>query len=561
MRYTLRTADPVAARELARATGLAPMVCQLLLHRGLTSSEQLTGYANPKLAGLTPPTAMVDRQLAADRIASAIRRRERIAVFGDYDVDGTTSAAVLSDSLAALGADVVAFVANRFSGGYGFSAEALARVSEAGPALIITCDCGSSDHERIATAQARGVDVVVVDHHLVPPEPLPALAFLNPHRPDCGFPYKGMASAGLVFSLAAAVRNALGARLELRDWLDLVALGTIADVAPLDGDNRALVRAGLMRIAQGQARPGIAALCELAGPRAGNMGAIDLSFRVTPRLNAAGRMGDPSLTLDLLRARTLEEARELATRVDGINNERKATERVVTTAAIEQVRAVYGGRLPAVIVAAGDGWHRGVVGITAARMADTFGVSAIAIAFDGDIGHGSGRARDGYPLFDAIERQRSLLLAFGGHQAASGLSLNRARLDEFRAAMTDSTSRQADVGAGESAVSVDVVLDGNAMAVPAASELWALEPVGEGNPEPIVLLSGAVVDRVRAVGDGHLKLSLRVGRQSVSAFGYELAARAPAAGARIDALGTLRPDHWSGGDRVELRLIDFEPAQ
>jgi len=560
MRYTLRTADPVAAQELARATGLAPMVCQVLLHRGLTSSKELTGYANPKLAGLTPPSRMVDRQLAADRIASAIRRRERIAVFGDYDVDGTTSAAILSDTLSALGADVVAFVANRFSGGYGFSEEALARVSDAAPALIITCDCGSSDHERIATAQARGVDVIVVDHHLVPQEHLPALAFLNPHRPDCGFPYKGMASAGLVFSLAAAVRAALGAQLELRDWLDLVALGTIADVAPLDGDNRALVRAGLMRIAQGQARPGIAALCELAGPRAGNMGAIDLSFRVTPRLNAAGRMGDPRLTLDLLRARTLEEARELATRVDGINNERKATERIVTAAAIEQVRAVYGERIPAVIVAAGEGWHRGVVGITAARLADTFGVSAIAIAFDGDIGHGSGRARDGYPLFDAIERQRSRLLAFGGHQAASGLSLSRAQFDEFRAAMTESAPRPAGVG-GNSVVAVDAVLDGNAMAVPSATELWALEPVGEKNPEPIALLSGAVVDRVRPVGEGHVKLTLRVGRQSVSAFGYELAARAPAAGDRIDALGMLRPDHWSGGDRVELRLIDFESAQ
>lgn len=560
MHYTLRTADPVAAQELARATGLAPMVCQVLLHRGFSASEQVEAYANPKLAGLTPPSTMADRQLAADRIASAIRRRERIAVFGDYDVDGTTSAAILSDTLTALGGDVLAFVANRFSGGYGFSVEALTRASQAGPGLIITCDCGSSDHERIATAQVRGIDVIVVDHHLVPQEPLPALAFLNPHRPDCGFPYKGMASAGLVFSLAAAVRTALGAKLELRDWLDLVALGTIADVAPLDGDNRALVRAGLMRIAQGQARPGIAALCELAGPRAGNMGAIDLSFRVTPRLNAAGRMGDPTLTLELLRARTLEEARELASRIDGINTERKATERAVTAAAIEQVRSVYGQRLPAVIVAAGEGWHRGVVGITAARMAETFGVSAIAIAFDGDVGHGSGRARDGYPLFDAIERQRSLLLAFGGHQAASGLSLNRAQLDEFRAAMTNSEPERADLG-GKSAVAVDVVLDGNAMGVPTASQLWALEPVGEKNPEPIVLLAAAVVDRVRPVGEGHLKMNLRVGRQSVSAFGYELASRSPAVGDRIDALGTLRPDHWSGGDRVELRLMDFEPAQ
>jgi single-stranded-DNA-specific exonuclease len=557
VKYTLRAADPDAARELGRSAQIAPMVAQVLLQRGIGQPDLARAFTQPKLASLSAPDAMADRALAADRLASAIRRRERIAVFGDYDVDGTTSAAILSDTLQALGADVTAFVANRFEGGYGFNDHALTRVLTAKPAVIVTCDCGSSDHERIARARAAGVDVLVVDHHLVPTEPLPALAFLNPHRPECGFAYKGLASAGLVFSLAAAVRGALGKTLDLRPWLDLVALGTIADVAPLDGDNRALVRAGLMRIAEGQARPGIAALCQIAGRQAQRMGAIDVAFRLTPRLNAAGRMGDPTLTLDLLRANDADHAKELAMRIDGINEQRKAVEREVTAAAVAQVRAHYGERLPAVIVAAGEGWHRGVVGITAARLSETFGVSAIAIAFEGDIGHGSARARDGFALYDAIERCRPLLRAFGGHQAASGLSLHRDQLDALREALAEHTMPiAADVHDAES--TIDVAIDGNVMPLPTASELWALEPLGERNPEPRVLLQQAVVERARTVGEGHLKLTLRVGRQVVSAFGYELASQMPAPGQRVNAIGMLRPDHWAGENQVELRMTALE---
>lgn len=556
MKYTLRAADPDAARELGRAAQIAPMVAQVLLQRGIDRPDRALAFAQPKLASLSSPEAMADRALAADRLASAIRRGERIAVFGDYDVDGTTSTAILSDTLQALGADVTAFVANRFEGGYGFNDQALTRVLGAKPQVIVTCDCGSSDHEQIARARAAGVDVIVVDHHLVPAEPLPALAFLNPHRPECGFAYKGMASAGLVFSLAAAVRGVLGKTLDLRPWLDLVALGTIADVAPLDGDNRALVRAGLLRIAEGQARPGVAALLQVAGRQAGRMGAIDVAFRLTPRLNAAGRMGDPALTLELLRATDATRAKDLATQIDLINEQRKAVEREVTATAIEQVRTHYGAQLPSVIVAAGEAWHRGVVGITAARLSETFGVSAIAIAFEGDVGHGSARARDGFALYDAIERCRPLLRAFGGHQAASGLSLHRDNLAAFRDALAQQPASTESAQEPESWI--DVAIDGNAMTIPTASELWALEPLGERNPEPRVLLAQAVVERARMVGEGHLKLTLRVGRQVLSAFGYELGSRLPTPGQRINAIGMLRPDHWAGENQVELRMTDLE---
>ena len=327
MQLRIRESDPVAARELAQALSISGATAQILLHRGFVQPDAARAFLSPRLAELSSPDAMIDREAAAERIAAAIRGRQRIAIFGDYDVDGMTSAAVLAGILERLGARVAVLLANRFEGGYGLSDEALARVMETAPAVARDQHCGSSDHARIARARAAGIDVIVVDHHLVPAEPLPALAFLNPHRPDCGFAYKGLCSAGLALSLGAAVRARLGVELDLRAFLDLVALGTIADVAPLDGDNRRLVRAGLALLASPRARPGVAALRELAKITPGaTIGAQDVAFRMTPRLNAAGRLGDPTLTLSLLRARDVPEARALAARIEQLNDQRKALE-------------------------------------------------------------------------------------------------------------------------------------------------------------------------------------------------------------------------------------------
>jgi single-stranded-DNA-specific exonuclease len=558
MRLEIRPPDPAASASLAQALGLAPATAQVLLHRGLRDADAARRFLTPRLADLTPPAAMVDRELAGDRLARAVRAGERIAVFGDYDVDGTTSAAILSGILEQLGAEVAVLLASRFEGGYGLSDVALERALAANPAILVTCDCGSSDHARIEQARARGVDVIVVDHHLVPDEPLPALAFLNPHRPDCGFAYKGLCSAGLALSLGAEVRARLRASVDLRQWLDLVALGTIADVAPLDGDNRSLVRAGLSLLASPDARPGVLALRELAKIQPGAaLSAIDVSYRMTPRLNAPGRLGDSTLSLSLLRARGLQEARALAARVEQCNDERKAIEARVTEQAFEQLAALYGSEPQRGVVLAGEGWHRGVLGISAARVSERFGVPAIVIGAEGGVGHGSGRAPDGFPLFDAIARCSRHLERFGGHQAASGLSLRSERLDAFREQFgIESAALQQSV-AGPAPTPVDVTIGADGYALPPASDLARLEPLGEGNSEPVFLIAAARVESIRVVGSGHLKLGLRAGEQRVSAFGLDMGARAPELGQSIDAVGSLRPDTWNGGEQVELRLIDF----
>ena len=560
-RHDIRRADPHAAGELGRVLDVSASLAQVLLHRGLSTTDPVAArdFLAPKLADLTPPDAMLDRALAADRLARAIRAGERIAVFGDYDVDGTTSAALLADVLEALGGEVVALVASRFSGGYGFSDEALARVVDTGAKVLVTCDCGSSDHPRIAAARARGIDVLVVDHHLVPEETLPAMAFLNPHRPECGFAYKHLTSAGLALSLAAAVRVALGKKLDLRPWLDLVALGTIADVAPLDGDNRRLVRAGLGHLALEHARPGIVALRDVARVRAGTpLGAIDVAFRLAPRLNAAGRLGDPTITLELLRARTPAVARALAQQIDALNEQRKQVERAVTEAAIAQVLDVYGERPSAGIVVAAEGWHRGVVGITAARLVDRFDVPVVVIGIDDGIGHGSCRAPDGFRLFDAVSACASVLERFGGHQAAAGLTVRAPRVESLRAMFDDAVRDvSATFGVTRTETPIDLAIDGSTFTVPPARELALLEPLGAGNEEPLFGLPGVTVVRASIVSERHLKLSLRCGRTPIEAFGYDLAGRIGAAHGQIDLVGSLRPDSWRGGDAVELRITEL----
>lgn len=554
--------DPLLAGEMGRAWGVSPVIAQLLIDRGVGRGAA-ERFLFPKLAHLTAPDAMADRAIAAQRIAHAVRRSERVVVFGDYDVDGTTSCTIMAGIIGSLGGNVVALVGNRFDGGYGLSEPALGRIMAERPGLLITCDCGSSDHARIDKARRAGVDVIVVDHHLVPAEPLAALAFLNPHRPECGFPYKGLCSAGLALSVGAALRAELKSSLDLRQWLDLVALGTIADVAPLDGDNRALVRAGLVALAAENARPGVVALREAAKLRPSSaLGAIDVAFRMTPRLNAAGRLGDPAVTLALLRSRDLYEARALAAQIERLNTERKEIEQGVTRGALAQVGSDADVRHG--LVAASSDFHRGVVGISAARLVDRFQRPSLVIALEGGVGHGSGRAPDGFPLHAALVRVGHLLDKFGGHDAAVGLSVRADRIDALRAAFDQACAELWPSGAAGALASqpveteVDARLGDGLYALPSASELMLLEPLGEKNPEPIFEVTGDVL-RAQVVGDGHLKLSLLVAGRELSAFGYQLGAQAAALVGRIRARGALRPDSFRGGEHIELRLEHCEP--
>lgn len=482
-------------------------------------------------------------------------------MFGDYDVDGTTSATIVSEVIERCGGTVSTFIARRFDGGYGLSNAAVDRMLEVRPSLVVTCDCGSSDHERIERLRKLGVDVVVVDHHLVPKESLPAYAFLNPHQPGCGFAYKHMTSAGLAFCLGAALRASLGVELDMRSMLDLVALGTIADVAPMDGDNRRLVRSGLELLGRPDVRPGIAALRELAKIKPGSfVTAQDVAFRFAPRLNAAGRIADPSLTLALLRSKTQTEARALAQEVEVINQTRRSLEAGITEQAIAQVIEVYGEAPSHGIVVAGQGWHRGVVGITAARLVDRFRVPVVAIGIDDETGHGSCRAPDGFQLYDAVAACREALLVFGGHQAAAGLTVRAERVPLLRELFADAAKDSRASEGADDAIEVDVVLDDFGGELPSAKELGLLEPTGMTNPEPSFGIREAKVERAFVVGGSHLKLDLSVRGKRLSAFGYEMGALIPGPLAVVSVSGSLRADNWKGGDNIEMKLETLHRA-
>jgi single-stranded-DNA-specific exonuclease len=540
------------ARSLGRSLKLTTTIAEWLRSQGHGDSDATRRFLSPKLQHLSAPDGMADRSLAADRLASAVRRKERIAVFGDYDCDGITSAAIMTEVLRALGGDVTPLLASRFDGGYGVSSAAAERIVTSGARVLVTCDCGSSDHASLDSLRARGIDTIVIDHHLVPDEPLPALAFLNPHRPDCGFSYKGLASCGLALSIGAALRATLGQKLDLRQWLDLVAIGTIADVAPLDGDNRALVRAGLGVIGA-PVRPGLRALSALAKIEGGSpLGARVVAFRIAPRINAPGRLGAPDLALKLLLARSDAEAGELAARIEGISDRRRELQECMVAEAIAEIeRDGYAER--SAIVVGREGWNPGVVGIVAGRLSDRYRRPAIVIGFEGGVGRGSVRGPKGARLHDALSSVSALLDRFGGHQAAAGLEVRYERLADLREAFEQAVEATGSArGLDENRDLVRLVPDDELFRV--VTDIEQLEPCGHSNPAPRLIVD-AKVQEAREVRGGHLKLELSLENgHRLSGFGVAMGQMAGSLAGSVSLVGTLGRDTYVGGSAVEIRV-------
>jgi single-stranded-DNA-specific exonuclease len=554
--------DPGPAGEealvLARESGLSITVADVLARRSAPRGAVLERWLEPKLAHLTQPQAMADLDAACARLADAIARREPIAVFGDYDCDGITATTVMTEALRALGGEVTPLLASRFAGGYGLSGPALERVRASGARVLVTCDCGSSDHERLWTARQAGIDAIVIDHHLVPDETLPAFAFLNPHRPECGHPYKGLASCGLALVVAAALRRRLGVELDVRRWLDLVAVGTVADVAPLDGDNRVMVRAGL-RVVDHGGRPGLKALAVLgAGGRRVPVTATDVAYQIAPRLNAPGRLGDPAAALELLCETDRERAWALAERLEALTVERRALQRRITGEALADIAACGFDADPALVLAQ-QGWHPGVVGIVAGRLADLTGKPTVVVALEGTRGRGSVRGPQGFRLYDALVACKETLLGFGGHQAAAGIEVAAAGVERFRDAWRTACAAQL-LGAPPRARQLcDARLDDRDDLGQVLADLERLEPCGERNPAPRLWLGRAPVTAARVVGEHHLRLDVELRGRTITAFAPEMArvieGVSTLAGRQVTLVGKMRRDHYRGGDAPEI-LVD-----
>jgi single-stranded-DNA-specific exonuclease len=546
------------ARSLGRALSLTTTVAEWLLCCGHDDSDATRRFLEPRLAHLSDPGAMADRSVAADRLAHAIRRGERITVFGDYDCDGITSAAIMTEVLRALGGEVTPLLASRFDGGYGVSPAATERIVDSGATVLVTCDCGSSDHASLHRIAARGLDTIVIDHHLVPDEPLPAVAFLNPHRPDCGFAYKGLASCGLALSVGAALRAALGRSLDLRQWLDLVAIGTIADVAPLDGDNRALVRAGLARLSSAP-RPGLRALAALAKVDVGHpLSAREVAFRIAPRLNAPGRLGPPDVALELLLARSDEAAETLAVTVDALSEKRKSIQEGMAAEAVAEIEREGWASRPAIVVGR-EGWSSGIVGIVAGRLADRYEKPVVVVGFDGGHGRGSVRGPRGIALYDALARCSDCLVRFGGHQSAAGLELHAARLGDLRDAFEAAVRVRSAAGEPSRPKATAVRLSADDAPARVLADIERLEPCGEANPSPRIYVEGKIAE-AKSVKGGHLKLDLVLnGGQRLGCFGIGMGQSGESLEGTVALLGELRRDTWRGHGAVELFVEKLLP--
>ena len=540
----------------------APLVARLLWNRGVRDPDSAADFLRPTLArGLRSPLLMKDMQRAASRLADAIEAGETIAVYGDYDVDGVTGAAELVLFLREVGAAPLVHVANRGREGYGLHADVLRRLRTTGARVVVTADCGTADSDELALAADLGLDVIVCDHHHAPRTRPPAMALLNPLQPGCEFPFKGLSGAGVVFYLLMGLRAELRARgrtdlPDLRRYLDLVALGTVADVVPLREENRVLVAHGLRLLEHGE-RAGVQALKEIALVESASVRAI--GYRLAPRLNATGRLADAGLAVEVLTTDNLERARSLVASLELHNAERRAIEDAMLADAVAAAERD-GGRGRCTTVVAGDGWHPGVVGIVAARLAERLHRPALVIALDGGMGRGSGRSVGDVDLHAGLGACAELLETFGGHRQAVGFTVRRDRIAEVAARFEASVRAGAAAGAFEATVAVDAELPLASASPALATALARLEPHGPGNPEPRFVARGVAVDGVRVVGEPgrpHLKLRLRDGARAVSAMGFGLGGLPLRTGDRVDVVFTPRLGRWQGLDRLEIEVIDL----
>jgi single-stranded-DNA-specific exonuclease len=561
--------DEPAAARLARDLRLHPLAARVLASRGYADTADAERFLAARLADLPDPFTMRGMEAAVTRIVRAIEAGQRIACYGDYDVDGVTSTTLLSGFLRAAGADVVTAIPHRLTEGYGLNGERVKQLAAGEAKLLVTLDCDITSVEEVRAAAALGLDAIVVDHHTVPVELPAAVAILNPHQPGCGYPDKGLAAVGVTFALCMALRRRLreggrfgGSRAEpnLRESLDLVALGTVADVVPLTGVNRILVRWGLEELAR-ERRPGVAALKRVAGIAPGvPVTAGQIGFRLGPRLNAAGRLDDAARGVRLLSTADAAEARALAEELDAENRSRQEIERRMLEEALEDAAArVRTGARGLVLWR--QGWHAGVVGIVAARVVERFHRPAVLVGLEGGVGKGSGRSVEGFHLYDALAACAAHLVRFGGHRHAAGVTAEAGSLEAFRDAF--------EAHAAEKLTPDDLVarvrLEGRVAAAElderAALDLERLAPFGAGHPEPVFALAGRPT-RVRTVGAGglHLKLAFGAGAQSLEAIGFHLGDRAGLCQGEVEAAVTLGFDEWDGARRLQLRVKDLRAA-
>lgn len=566
--WILRTCDETITQWYAQQLEQPTLVARLLLQRGLTDLDEIKTFLNPSLNDLHDPFLMKDMDKAVDLVLATMEQGQKIVVHGDYDVDGVSSVSVLYEFLRDIGAQVSYFIPRREIEGYGLNVETVRRLRHEGHDLLITTDCGISNVDEIRLAKSLGLKTIVVDHHTIPEVLPPADAILNPLQVDCAFPFKKLAAVGVTFNLVIALRSTLRDKgifrfvpePDLKNYLDLVALGTVADVVPLIDENRIFTRVGLEVLSK-RRRAGISALFERANIEVKHATTQTISFQLAPRLNAAGRMGDAALGVELLTTRSYARAVELANMLEELNRERQVSSRDIFRAALIQAEEQVALGRP-ILVLAGEGWNRGVLGIVASQLMERFHRPAILIGVEDGVGKGSARSVEGVNLIEALGQVDELLQTFGGHTVAAGLALSAEHIDEFRSRLPLIVSHLLnDQPLPAPVLRIDAIVDLDELNDELLDALSSLAPFGMGNPEPVFMSRPQRASKIQIIGKRHLRARFYSHNQLVEAFGYNLSESRelledPVVLAYVPKLSVRR-----GKAHVELRIKDLRAHQ
>ncbi|MRR06779.1 MAG: single-stranded-DNA-specific exonuclease RecJ [Deltaproteobacteria bacterium] len=565
-RWKIMMPDDTQVKGLSAASSLPVLLCRLLVSRGIETADAAHRFLSSSLAEIHDPFLLKDMDRAVERLRSALLAGEKICVYGDYDVDGVTSVVLLVGFLSALGGECWYYIPHRIEEGYGLHLTGIKEAAEKGAQVLVTADCGITSFAEADFCSSLGIDLIITDHHTPLPQLPDAYAVINPLRSDCGFPFKALAGVGVVFNLILALRKRLredgffASRKEpnLREYLDLVALGTIADIVPLVDENRILVSHGLKELS-GSSRTGVCALKAVAGV-SGPVDCGSVGFRLAPRINAAGRLDDAALGVELLLTADALRAAEVSAKLNASNEERQQLEKAILDDALQRLATDPSFRDRKSIVLASDTWHSGVIGIVASRLVELFHRPTILIAFQDGVGKGSGRSIPGFHLYDALRACSASLLQFGGHKYAAGLSLDETNFADF----AEEFDR---VAAGLlSAVDllpelrVDAELFPEEVSLQTVELISALEPFGMGNPRPVFVMRGVKLIQSTILKERHLKVRFLAAGQSFDAIGFGMADRIPDHDT-LDILFSLDVNDWNGRRSLSVRLKDLKASQ
>jgi single-stranded-DNA-specific exonuclease len=544
--------------RLVSSLGVHPVTARILVNRGIRGVEEARVFLNPKLQFLPHPSLLPDIDEACRRIAKAILSGEKIAVFGDFDTDGITATALLVRFFRGLGVEVIHYIPNRLSEGYGLNCDAISRLAREGVNLIITVDNGVSARDEIDFASSLGVDVVISDHHEVAGELPRACAVVDPKR-DANSPLSELAGVGVAFYLAAALKSWLEGMgynkakgIDLKRFLDLVTVGTVADVSPLLGANRILVSHGI-RLMKGSPSPWVEAIMKTAGISGEEMDTDVIAFRIAPRINASGRLGRHGVGLDILLADDLDRAISLSSDLEEMNRERQLLEKRV----VDDVEAMLekDGAIKC-IVASSCEWHPGVIGSAASRLSEKYLVPTVIISIDGDVGRGSVRGVGGFDVIEALHSLKGFLLDYGGHKGAAGFDIRADLVESFKSALERYVEEHFVGGVDTSPFVVDAEIEIGDISTKLISELQALSPYGEGNPPPCLLVGPCTAKDVKRVGNNHLKVTLLEDGISIDAIGFGLGSLNIAEGRRYRFAGVPEANVWNNTSRLQIKFLD-----